>query len=109
MTLKGEIEMAEFVEVCSESEIPPGTGKMFEIGREEIGIFNIGGKFYAIDNLCPHEGGPMHEGPVSGEIVTCPLHGWRTNVVTGESLELPGIKVNKFEVKVENGKVFVKA
>ncbi len=100
--------MAEFVEVCDEAEIPPGTGRMFEIGREEIGIFNVGGKLYAIDNLCPHEGGPMHEGPLVGEIVTCPLHGWRCNVTTGESLELPGVHVSTFEVKVENGKVFVK-
>lgn len=100
--------MAEFVEVCYEADIPPGTGKMFEIGRDEIGVFNIGGKFYAIDNLCPHEGGPMSEGMIAGGVVTCPLHGWRTDVTTGESLELPGVKVNTFEVKVENGKIYLK-
>jgi nitrite reductase (NADH) small subunit len=100
--------MAEFVEVCDEADIPPGTGKMFEIGRDEIGVFNIAGKFYAIDNMCPHEGGPMSEGMVAGTVVTCPLHGWRTDVTTGESLELPGVKVNTFEVKVENGKVYIK-
>ena len=80
-----------------------------KIKEIEILIANVDGKFYAIDNLCPHEGGHMHEGPVEGEIVTCPLHGWRTNIITGESLELPGIKVNTFEVKIEDGKVFVKA
>jgi len=100
--------MAEFVEVCSEADIPPGTGKSFEIGREEIGIFNVGGEFYAIDNLCPHEGGEMAEGPLSGNIVTCPLHGWRCDVTTGESLELPGVKVSSYEVRVEDGKVFIK-
>jgi len=100
--------MAEFVEVCSETDIPPGTGKMFEIGREEIGVFNHDGNFHAIDNLCPHEGGPMADGPVSGKIVTCPLHGWQCDFTTGESLELPGVKVPVFEVKVENGKVFIK-
>lgn len=100
--------MAEFVVVCSEADIPPGTGKMFEIGRDEVGVFNIGGKFYAIDNLCPHEGGPMNEGMIAGGVVTCPLHGWRTDVTTGESLELPGVKVNTFEVKVEDGKVYIK-
>lgn len=101
--------MAEFVEVCSEAEIPPGTGKKFEVGREEIGVFNVDGKLYAIDNICPHEGGPMHEGPLAGKIVTCPLHGWRCDVTSGESLEMPGVMVNTFEVKVEDGKVFVKA
>jgi len=100
--------MAEFREICKESEIPPGTGKAFTIGRDEIGIFNLNGRFYAIDNLCPHEGGPLAEGQVEGEIVTCPLHGWRLKITTGESLELPGVCISVFEVKVENGKVFVK-
>lgn len=100
--------MAEFKEICSEADIPPGTGKAFDMGRDEIGVFNIGGKFYAIDNLCPHEGGPMADGPVSGNLVTCPLHGWRCDVTTGESLELPGVKVATYEVKIEDGKVFIK-
>jgi NAD(P)H-dependent nitrite reductase small subunit len=100
--------MAEFVEVCNVVDIPAGTGKMFEIGREEIGVFNVEGTFYAIDNLCPHEGGPMADGPVKGNIVTCPLHGWQCNVITGESLELPGVKVPIFEVKAENGKIYIK-
>jgi NAD(P)H-dependent nitrite reductase small subunit len=100
--------MAEYKEICSEAEIPPGTGKAFDFGREEIGIFNVNGKLYAIDNLCPHEGGPMADGPLEGKIVTCPLHGWRCDVTTGDSLELPGIKVATYEVKVEDGKVYVK-
>lgn len=100
--------MAEFVEVCNEADVPPGTGKAFDVGREEIGVFNVGGKFYAIDNLCPHEGGPLAEGALAGNIVTCPLHGWRADVTSGESLEMPGVKVSTWEVKVEDGKVYIK-
>jgi nitrite reductase (NADH) small subunit len=50
----------------------------------------------------------LAEGPLAGNIVTCPLHGWRADVTSGESLEMPGVMVSTFEVKVEDGKVFIK-
>jgi len=99
--------MAGFVEICSEIDIPPGTGKAFNVGREEVGIFNVNGKFFAIDNLCPHEGGAMADGSLAGNIVTCPLHGWQCDVTSGESLEMPGVMVSTYEIKVENGKIYV--
>lgn len=100
--------MAEFVAVCDEADISPGTGKGFEIGRQEVGIFNVNGTFYAMENICPHEGSPIADGPMAGNIVTCPLHGWRADVTSGESLEIPGVKVSTYEVKVEDGKVYIK-
>jgi nitrite reductase/ring-hydroxylating ferredoxin subunit len=65
--------MAEFVQVCDEADIPPGTGKAFDVGREEIGVFNVGGKFYAIDNLCRMRAGHWQRGrwPVISSPARC--------------------------------------
>ena len=58
------------------SELPPGLSRCIQHGREGIAVFNIGGKFYACDDSCPHAGGPLNEGFVEGTRVSCPWHGW---------------------------------
>ena len=83
------------------SEIPPGGRLIVELDNRSIGIFNVGGRFYAIRNTCPHAGGRLCEGPVSGlvtserpgeyryrrvgEIIRCPWHGWEFDLTTGQS------------------------
>jgi len=73
--------MSEFVNVATVEEIPPGTGRTVEVQGVWIALFNVDGSFYALDNTCPHAGGPLGEGCLDGHIVECPWHGWRFNAV----------------------------
>ena len=78
--------MADFVKVAKTDEIVPGQGKMTEVGGKKIALFNVEGSFHAIDDTCTHRGGPLSEGSLEGNQVTCPLHGARFDVTTGEVL-----------------------
>jgi nitrite reductase/ring-hydroxylating ferredoxin subunit len=97
----------EFVRVASASEIPSGQGRMFEVQGRQVAVFNVAGKFHAIDNVCEHQGGPLAEGELDGCIVTCPWHGWTYDVQSGQSPDDPDTRVQRFAVKVEGGDVLV--
>ena len=99
--------MAEFVHVAKKSEIPSGQGRMFEVGGKQVAVFNVAGKFHAIDNVCEHQGGPLAEGDLEGCVVTCPWHGWTYDVTSGESPDDPGTRVTRFDVRVEGDEVLV--
>ncbi len=66
--------------------------KCFEADGRKIAVFNIGKEFYAIDNACTHKGGPLCKGELNGNIVTCPWHGAKFNVTTGEVVGPPAMK-----------------
>ena len=93
--------MSEFVTVAKASEIPPGTGRTVEVHGVWIALFNVNGIFYALDNTCPHSGGPLGEGHLTGDIVECPWHGWQFNVRTGKRHQLPDFSVACCPVHVE--------
>jgi len=93
--------MAEFIAAASIDEVPPGGSKVVAIGDREIALFNIRGTFYAIDNVCPHQGGPLAEGWLDGTIVTCPWHAWCFDVATGRMTLGDFARVDAFEVQVE--------
>ena len=101
--------MAEFIKVTAKSEIESGCGKKVEVGGKEIAIFNVDGNFCAIDDTCPHRGGPLSEGSMEGSLVTCPWHGWQYDVTTGACLTNPSVNQNKYEVKVEGDDILVSA
>jgi nitrite reductase/ring-hydroxylating ferredoxin subunit len=81
--------MGEYVKVAKTSEISPGTVKYFEVRSNPIALFNLNGDFYAIGNTCTHRGGPLAEGLIAGDEVTCPWHGARFRISTGEVLGPP--------------------
>lgn len=95
-----------FVKAASASEIKPGEGKTVDVSGLRIALFNLNGNFYAIDNTCPHRGGPLGEGMLDGPVVICPWHGWQFDVTTGKSPFMP-VGVKTFEVKVEGNDVLV--
>jgi nitrite reductase/ring-hydroxylating ferredoxin subunit len=72
-----------------------------EINGKALALFNIDGTFYAIDNTCLHRGGPLGEGEVEGDEVSCPWHGWQYNVKTGVCVNNPAAKVATYQVKVD--------
>ncbi|MBI3058547.1 MAG: non-heme iron oxygenase ferredoxin subunit [Deltaproteobacteria bacterium] len=81
--------MGRYVRVCRVEEISPGTAKMVKVEGKPIAIFNLNGAFYATDDNCPHEGGPLSDGFIEGESVTCPWHGAAFHIVSGKTLEPP--------------------
>lgn len=93
--------------VARVSDVPPGECRPVEVGTMSLALCNVGGTIYALDNACPHAGGPLGEGFLDGECVECPWHGWRFDVRTGERLENPEIKVERFPVHVEGDTIQV--
>ena len=100
--------MAGFVKVLKTDEIVPGQGKLIEVGGKKIALFNVAASFYAIDDTCSHRGGPLSEGSLDGKEVTCPLHGARFDVTTGEVLGPPAPEgVARHNVRVEGENIEV--
>lgn len=100
--------MSEWINAAKTGEIKPGEAKVVTAGEREIALFNVEGKFHAIDNLCPHRGGPLGDGVLAGNIVICPWHGWQFDVTTGASPVIKTVSVDKFEVAIEADDVKVK-
>jgi NAD(P)H-dependent nitrite reductase small subunit len=98
--------MPSFASACAVSDLPPDTGRQVTVGGKDVALFNVGGTVYALDNTCPHRGGPLAEGEIEGCAVTCPWHAWTFDLKTGESLT-DDLKVACYEVKVEGGAVLV--
>lgn len=101
--------MGTFVRVAGTEEVAPGGAKLVEAGEKKIALFNLAGTFYAIDDTCTHRGGPLSEGEIAGEQVTCPWHGAVYNITTGDVVEPPAprgvaryaVRVNGQDVEVE--------
>ena len=106
--------------VAEAAEISPGGRKIVEVGGRSLGVFNLGGEFFALRNRCPHQGGPLCEGKTfglieanvpgestysrPGEILTCAWHGWEFDIRTGRSWCAPErLRVRRYEVSVEPG------
>jgi nitrite reductase (NADH) small subunit len=98
--------MSKLVKACAAADVAPGTGKQVTLEGKEIAIFNVDGAWFALDNECPHRGGPLAEGELEGCILTCPWHAWQFDLRTGESLT-DDSKVGCYPVKVEGGDVVV--
>lgn len=95
--------------VCRRDDIPPDRGWPVRAGELNIAIFDVEGDLCAIDNVCLHVGNPLDDGFVSGGVVTCPWHGWRYDLRTGEHLTYFGRRhgVRTYPVRVEGGVVLV--
>lgn len=94
--------MAELVTIANRKDIQPGTAKALEIRGRKIAIFNVDGNFYAIGDTCTHRGGPLSAGTVEGTQVTCPWHGAKFDLQTGNALNPPAQKpVPSYKVVVE--------
>jgi 3-phenylpropionate/trans-cinnamate dioxygenase ferredoxin subunit len=106
--------------VATVDEIPPGSRKIVTVERRSIGVFNVDGTFYAIRNQCPHGGGPLCSGRLSGfvssptpgkyeyqrkgEILRCPWHGWEFDITTGQSWFDPAkTRVRSYDAHVAGG------
>ncbi len=101
--------MADFVKAATTTELEPGQSRLVEVNGKQIALFNVGGQFFALENTCTHRGGPLVEGEVSGNEVTCPWHGATFDVRTGEVMGPPaqravaryGVRVTGTDLEVE--------
>ena len=93
--------------VADVSEVPAGRGKVVEVGGRQVALFNLDGRYLAIDNTCPHRGGPLGDGMVNGNVVTCPWHGWQFDCTTGKSTRNGAVGVNCFKTSVEGTTIYV--
>ena len=97
-----------FVSVAKANEIPVGQFKSVEVGGKRLLICHTAGGFYAVDDTCTHDDGPLADGWLEGEAIECPRHGARFDVTTGKVLCLPAvIPVNSYPVKVEEDEIKV--
>ncbi|MCB9432563.1 MAG: non-heme iron oxygenase ferredoxin subunit [Ardenticatenaceae bacterium] len=102
--------MSKFVKVANVADILPGERLWVDFDEETVIVFNVGGAFYCIADLCTHDDGPLEDGALEGHEVECPRHGARFDVRTGKALCLPATApVPTFAVKVEDGAVWVES
>ena len=99
-----------WLRIAPTDQIPPREGRAVLIGDREIALFNLGSSFLATDNQCPHQGGPLCDGIVTGSSVVCPLHAWKVNLETGQ-VERPSHGkdhcVTTYPTRIEDGVVLI--
>lgn len=100
--------------VCSREALAGGTGVLARVFGRDVAVFEVGGQCFAIDDGCPHRGGPLHQGDLipddgSGWAVSCPLHGWSFELATGRMRGSPRVKVGTYEVELDGEDVYVRA
>ncbi len=94
--------------IARTTDIPPGTAKSFNIGTTGVLVCNVGGSFYAIEDVCTHDGGALDQGTLDGRCIVCPRHGATFDVETGAALTPPAVMpVRTFTVRVEGDSVMV--
>jgi len=97
-----------FVRVGRVADVPKGGSEVFPVDDRRIAVYRLEDGFYAIDDICTHDGGPLAEGEVEGDEVICPRHGARFSIKTGAALTFPAVTpVDRYPVRVEGDDLFV--
>jgi len=98
--------MSGFIKVAETSDIPAGRVKVVVVGDRRIALCNVDGQFFAIDDLCTHDGGALDQGELQGDVIECPRHGARFSVRTGKVLALPAVKaLDTYPLTVEGSEI----
>lgn len=101
--------MSDWVDVAPVAELPPGARRVVSVENTQIAVFNLDGRYYAIEDVCTHDGGELASGACEGDVIVCPRHGARFSIKTGAVLAPPAYEpVATFPVRVENGVVQVR-
>ena len=99
--------MGNFVKAAKKSAISAGSGCTVEVSGKSIALFQVEGKYYAMDNVCAHRGGSLGEGSLDGNVVTCPWHGFQFDVTTGYCATQPGLQQTKYNVKIKGDDILI--
>lgn len=100
--------MSDYVPALALAALPPGTAAEVTVEGHAVALFNVGGTIHALQNRCPHRGGPLGQGFLDGGEVSCPWHNWTFDVATGANVVSAELKVPRYEVKVDEGQVYVR-
>lgn len=94
--------MTDFVTVATVDEVKPGERIVVELGRRWVAIFNVDGQYYAVEDRCPHDDGPLADGELRGCVIECPRHGATFDITNGKVLSPPAlVDVPTYQVRVE--------
>ncbi|MDX1662474.1 MAG: non-heme iron oxygenase ferredoxin subunit [Candidatus Promineifilaceae bacterium] len=100
--------MSDFVRVCKVTDIAPGERRHVDFEEETVVVFNVGGEFYAIADLCTHDGGPLEDGDLEGYEVECPRHGARFDIRSGAVCQFPAVvPIPTYETRVEGDELYI--
>ncbi len=92
-----------FVTVAHVGQISEGRGRTFRVADREIAVFRVGGRYYALDDYCPHMGASLGDSDLRGEQVVCNRHMWAFSLIDGSSPDVPTLKAETFEVRIVGG------
>jgi|SRR5262249_21253108 len=99
--------MADVVEEAQLDQLAPGQGMTVTVGGKHVALFNVEGTVYAMEDACLHAGASLGLGVLEGKVVRCRAHGWRYNVTTGSTMNVPDYGVTGYPVQVVEGKILV--
>ena len=100
--------MPEWVKVAETKEVAEGQVRVVEAKGQRLALSHVGGEFFALEDLCTHDDGPLGEGSLLGDLIECPRHGARFSVRTGQPVTLPAVlPVKTYPVKVSGSEIFV--
>ena len=101
--------MSDWVDVAPQDQFPPGSWRSIELDGVAVAVFNLDGEYYAIEDVCTHDGGTLTGGLLEGEQIVCPRHGARFSIKTGEALAAPAYEgVATFPLRIAGGMVQVR-
>lgn len=103
------MSVTTWIRIAPGSDIPRGEGRAVVVGNRDLAVFNLGDRFMTVDGRCPHNGGPLSDGIVSGDTVICPLHAWKIKLCTG-AVERPAgtpACVRTYPTRVDDGIVVI--
>ena len=100
--------MGNWLDVADIAELTPGTRRVIDMDGVAVAVFNLDGEYFAIQDICPHDGGELANGELEGEVIICPRHGARFSIRTGTVLGPPAYEdIRTFPVRVEGSRVQV--
>ncbi|HEX2530863.1 MAG TPA: non-heme iron oxygenase ferredoxin subunit [Burkholderiaceae bacterium] len=101
--------MSDWIDVELQQTFAPGTRRAIDVNGTQVAVFNLDGTYYAIEDVCPHDGGALAEGRLDDEQIICPRHGARFSIITGKVLAPPAYEdITSFPVRVDGGMVQVR-
>ncbi len=93
--------------MCSLSELPPGKAIEKRILARRVAVFNVHGTLYGIESECKHMKATLAKGEIADNVLTCNWHHWKYDLLTGECLTHPDMKLKRYDVEIVNGEIFL--